>query len=150
MSGSRLDLACLDQVYGANSDWFSHVQCLECDGRQTLSDHWPVVCTLALQEADPSEICKTSYFKYDSSYLDSEDILRNVEGAWGHQEAGENIREFWQAGWRRVGRVMRRGKKLRQAQFSSLDILRDELQHLRIQVGANNAAEEQEYLHTYS
>jgi hypothetical protein len=77
MSGNQLDAAQLDRVYSSNhSTWFDHVITLDHDGQQTLSDHIPVTVTIALTPPPPSTgLRKSSYFKFDHTYLNLADCL---------------------------------------------------------------------------
>jgi exonuclease III len=68
-SGPWFDSARLDRIYCNNhGHWYDHVKCIEHDGRQTLSDHWPVIATIQLMPPATGALKKSSYFKFDSSF----------------------------------------------------------------------------------
>lgn len=52
-----------------NGSWFEHISRIDHDGRETLSDHVPVVCTFVFKEEIESILRKGSYMKLDHCML---------------------------------------------------------------------------------
>jgi hypothetical protein len=112
-SGARRDAAKLDRVYSSNrGDWFHHVEFLDHDGRQTLSDHIPVVTKIKLHEPDFTRLRKSTYFKCDVPFLDDELLFTKVQEAWGTREEGRDPIDFWSHGWRRIENVLKTEKQV--------------------------------------
>jgi hypothetical protein len=143
VSGARVDGARLDRIYGTSrGEWFHHVVHLHHDGRQMLSDHVPIIAKIALEEPPLQGKRKGTYFKFDAGYLKDATVLGKVKEAWGVRAEDSDPMEYWREGWRRISRIMKAEKKIRQANFRTLDAKRIELEALRLKIELGLTEEE--------
>ncbi|KAL3700864.1 hypothetical protein R1sor_018886 [Riccia sorocarpa] len=81
-SGGLLDQARLDRCYLSNGgDWINHVKSVKHDAKQALSDHWPVIVTLALECSSQAPMRRGSYFKMDAEALRNDTVMKEVHEA---------------------------------------------------------------------
>jgi hypothetical protein len=148
MSGDRLNAARLDRVYTTNhTNWFEHIISIDHDGRQTLSDHVPVIVNIALTPPPASTgFKKSSYFKFDHTYFQSPAFLAEAKQVWGQPRTHEDPRSFWNDAFCRLERIMKREKQARSSLTSSLDVLRQELEQLRATETNELQIEERTYI----
>jgi hypothetical protein len=113
-----------------------------------LSDHWPIVLSVVLEQTTPSQVRKSTYFKYDASYLKNVELLSKVKEAWGTPDLHSNPLDSWEAAWRRILPIMKNEKARRREQILALADHQQELSHLRAIITYDNLEEEQRYLST--
>lgn len=78
--GLRFNQSRLDQIYSSNSGaWFEHISRMEHDGRETLSDHIPVVCTFVFTEAIETGLKRGSYLKLDHRMLSDPEFMMRIQ-----------------------------------------------------------------------
>jgi hypothetical protein len=146
-SGICTDSARLDRFYSNNRGaWYEHVDFVDHDSHQTLSDHWPIVTSIILEQEQCSEMRKSTYFKYDSSYLQNKALLSKVCEAWGKPCLTQNVLSSWESAWRRVKPIMHAEKAQRKLNTTTLGERREELAHLRGILSADSNQEEQDYV----
>jgi exonuclease III len=98
-SGSRQDSSRLDCCYGSNrGEWFQVVRQIDHDGRETLSDHAPIVIQFEFSPPDSGRLKKGTYFKFDGTYLQDPDFKELAARAWGAPDEGCAAHFFAQSG----------------------------------------------------
>jgi hypothetical protein len=141
----------LDCIYSNNrGSWFDYVDHLDHDARQTLSDHWPVVIFIVLEQVVPSDLQKSMYFKYDSTYLKNPELLHQVQKPWGNprNDSPHTALRDWDAAWRQICPLMKAKKQRRRQNALAVADQRLELAHLRAIITPNSNSKETAYLFT--
>ncbi|KAL3682137.1 hypothetical protein R1sor_000159 [Riccia sorocarpa] len=142
-SGGRLDQARLDRVYlSGGGGWLNHVHLVKHDAKQTLSDHWPVVTLLKLQDIELEPMKRTSYFKMNSEDLKCKETMEEVKRTWrNHPENVRDPRAKWLLAWQRVKAVLKTKRRERAKNMDPLGRKKEELLTLRVRM-QNETSEE--------
>jgi hypothetical protein len=107
MPGEPLDRARLDCVYGNNRcEWFDHIEYIDHNSWQTLSDHIPIVIQIVLAVQETQGMRKSTYYKYDHSYFNTAAFKEAARLNWESAASCESPKRHWETGWQRISQLM--------------------------------------------
>lgn len=86
---------------------FEHISRMDHGGRETLSNHIPVIATLIFIEDVRPGLRKGTYLKMDYRWLNNEDFFLKVKNIWEtNRKLGEDPKITWDIGWKKICSLM--------------------------------------------
>ncbi|KAL3695631.1 hypothetical protein R1sor_009707 [Riccia sorocarpa] len=136
LKGDTMEYARLDRIYmSEGTDWIDSIENIHHDGRSALSDHYPVILNLKMEQEKQERQRWRTYFKCRIEEVKRQGVLQELESVWrNNPKTVTDPRIKWELGWSSIKKVLQRVRRETKLCDKPLESLQEKLMKAREEI----------------